>query len=72
MSGRCKSCNAIMSDEDLCRRFPPTSDGKREYSNLCGDCHETAIATMFNTFVETDYKWNNYHFMVDALVGDRE
>lgn len=52
MSGRCKACNASMSEEDMCRKFPPTADGKREYSNLCGDCHETAIAIMFNFYYE--------------------
>lgn len=52
MSGRCKACNAIMSDEDLNRRFPPNPDGTREYSNLCGSCHEEAVAVMFNYYHE--------------------
>lgn len=72
MSGRCKACNASMSEDDMCRKFPPDTNGKREYSNLCGDCHEIAIAVMYNCYAPYDDRWHKYHFCVDALVGDRE
>lgn len=55
MSGRCKACNALMSEEDLIRKFPPDPEGNREYSNLCGSCHEIAVNAIFNIFYEPEY-----------------
>ena len=57
MSGRCKACNAQMSEEDLCRKFPPDKDGKREYSQYCGNCHEEIIAIMFNNYREPSHEY---------------
>jgi hypothetical protein len=57
MSGRCKACNAQMSEEDLCRKFPPDKDGKREYSQYCGSCHEEIIAIMFNNYREPSHEY---------------
>ena len=48
MSGRCRACDAVMSEEDLCRKFPPDEDGHRDYSDLCGQCHEEEVAILFN------------------------
>ena len=57
MSGRCKACNAQMSEEDLCRKFPPDDNGKREYSQYCGSCHEEIIAIMFNNYREPSHEY---------------
>ena len=58
MSGRCKACNAFMSDEDMCRKFPPDEAGNREYSDMCGSCHEEALAIMYHNYVDpTYYDW---------------
>lgn len=55
MSGRCSACDAIMSDEDMCRKFPPDEDGNRDYSDLCGDCHQVAMEVLFDIYREPDY-----------------
>ena len=52
MSGRCSACDAVMSEEDMCRKFPPDEDGHRDYSNLCGDCHLIAIETLYDMYYE--------------------
>lgn len=57
MSGRCKACNDLMSEEDMCRKGPPDPDGKRDYTELCGHCHEISMNVVFNTFYEGT---NNY------------
>ena len=57
MSGRCKACNSQMSEEDLCRKFPPDKDGKREFSEYCGSCHEEIIAIMFNNYREPQHEY---------------
>ena len=49
---RCKACNAQMSDEDCCKKFPPNSEGKVEYSDLCGDCYELSTDILFDTYHE--------------------
>lgn len=55
MSGRCKSCNVVMTDEDMCRKFPPDEDGKRDYSDLCYSCHEEAVAVLYGNYKEPEY-----------------
>lgn len=55
MSGRCSACNAVMSDEDMCRKFPPDEEGKRQFSDLCGECHQVAMEVLFDTYHEPDY-----------------
>ena len=44
-----------MSDEDMTRRFPPDEHGKREYSNMCGNCHEEAMAILVGAYREPEY-----------------
>lgn len=50
---RCKACNAIMSDEDLNRKFPADDKGIKRYSEYCGSCHEEIIAIMYNNYWES-------------------
>jgi hypothetical protein len=52
MSGRCKACNAAMSEEDMSRKFPSDENGIRRYSEYCGSCHEDIVAIMFNNYRE--------------------
>lgn len=52
MSGRCKACNASMSEEDMGRKFPPDKEGIKRYSEYCGNCHEEIVAIMFNNYRE--------------------
>ena len=52
---RCKACNAVMTDEDMCRKFPPDENGLREFTDLCLPCYDIAMAVLFNTYVEPEY-----------------
>jgi cytochrome c5 len=70
MSGRCKACNAYMSDEDMTRKFPPDENGKKEYSNLCGSCHEEAVAVLVNAYREPDYDTLYESFTVPRMRED--
>lgn len=49
---RCKACNSEMSDEDAIRKYPPDENGRREYSDLCGSCFETAVEVLYDTYEE--------------------
>lgn len=69
MSGRCKACNAVMSDEDLCRKFPPDADGKRDYSDLCGDCHMISVDVLFDNFVEPAWYMDCEEFSTRGMLG---
>lgn len=60
MSGRCKACNAVMSEEDMVRKFPKDEEGNREYSNLCGACHEEAIMIMLGNYREQEDDYSLY------------
>lgn len=40
MSGRCKSCDAILSSADMCRKHAETG----EYFDLCGRCLKEVIS----------------------------
>lgn len=55
MSGRCFACNALMTDEDMCRKYPPDEDGKRDYSDMCLSCHEESVAILFGNYREPTY-----------------
>lgn len=52
---RCKACNARMSDEDTCRKFPPDATGHRDYSDLCGACHQIAMDVLFDVYIEPKF-----------------
>jgi hypothetical protein len=39
MSGRCKSCNVILFDEELTNKYP----GTNEYVELCNKCLDIAL-----------------------------
>ena len=67
MSGRCKACNALMSDDDMCRKFPPDADGHRDYSDLCGDCHQIAMEVLFDTYVEPKTYDNHLLYQAHGL-----
>ena len=54
MSGRCKACNELMSEEDLCRRFPPDENGKRDYSDMCLSCYDETVAIMYGNYKEPE------------------
>ena len=54
MSGRCKACNACMTEEDMCRKFPPDEEGKREYSDMCYSCHEETVAILYGNYKEPE------------------
>ncbi len=69
MSGRCKACNAVMSDEDLSRKFPPHEDGKRDYSDLCGECHMIAMDVFFDTYIEPVHYMDCEEFGVRGMLG---
>jgi len=48
---RCKSCNSIMSDEDMVRKFP---DGT--YNDLCGDCYEESMNILYDNYREPEHE----------------
>ena len=52
MSGRCKACNSILSEEDMRRKFPIDVALTRDYSDLCGDCFEDSVAVVFDCYEE--------------------
>ena len=55
MSGRCRACNSCMSEEDMCRKFPPDEDGKRDYSDMCSSCHEETVSILYGNYKEPNY-----------------
>lgn len=38
MSGRCKACNAVLTEEDMCAKWP----GSDDYIELCSYCLKKA------------------------------
>ena len=54
MSGRCKSCDACMTEEDMCRKFPPDETGKRDYSDMCLRCYDDVVAILYNNYKEPE------------------
>ena len=69
MSGRCRACDAVMSDEDMCRKFPPDEDGKRDFSDLCGLCHEEALAILFNVYKPQAWYMDCEEFGYKGILG---
>lgn len=61
---RCKACNAVMSSEDLVRKYPTDAEGNRDYSDLCGSCHEESVAVLFGNYVEPE---NDYGTLYASL-----
>lgn len=49
MSGRCASCNAVMSDADMCRKHAETG----EYLDLCSSCLRE-VTSMVNIPIDGD------------------
>jgi hypothetical protein len=69
MSGRCKSCNEFMSEEVMCRKFPPDGDGNREYSDMCGQCHEEVVAILYNNYTERKWYMDCEEFGYKGILG---
>lgn len=51
---RCKACDAIMSSEDMIRKFPADSLGNKHYSDLCGHCHEESVQILYGNYKEPE------------------
>lgn len=69
---RCKACNAVMSSEDMVRKYPADTEGNRDYSDLCGSCHEESVAVLFGNYVEPETDYGPLHFShsLSELSGD--
>jgi hypothetical protein len=50
-----------MADEDMCRKFPPDEEGKREYSDMCYNCYEEVVAVLYGNYKEPEV---NYDFVL--------
>jgi hypothetical protein len=61
---RCKSCNSVMSDEDMLRKFP---DGS--FSDLCGDCHEESVNVIYDNYTEPE-EYNEHTLYASHSLSD--
>lgn len=58
MSGRCKSCNSVMSADDMCRKWPKVeSQDYREYCDLCESCYQIAIDEQTDLYLDNHDYW---------------
>ncbi len=55
MSGRCKSCNTVLYDEELTSKYP----GTNEYTELCFSCLDIALDP---DSVQDDYPQGSMHY----------
>lgn len=50
MSGRCRSCDTILTEADMVRKFPADKDGKQHYAELCSNCYEETMDIYFDRY----------------------
>lgn len=52
---RCRACDVIMSDEDICRKFPADEHGIKEFSDMCKSCHDESVDILYGNYTEPEY-----------------